>query len=35
MKLTFTVLAYYMLKYPLKCASAETAGAHFNRYFNN
>ena len=33
--LTFTMLAYDLLKYPPKYASAGTAGAHFGEYFNN
>ena len=28
------MLAYYMLKYPLKCAAAGTTGAHFTDYLN-
>ena len=34
-KLTIKMLVYSMLKYPLKCAPAETAGAHFGGYLNN
>ena len=32
--LTFTMLTYYMLKYPLACASAGTPTAHFSGYLN-
>ena len=32
---TFSMLAYNMLNYPLKCAPARTAGAHFSGYFIN
>ena len=30
---TFSMLAYYMLKYLLKCPAAATAGAHVSGYF--
>ena len=33
--LTFGMLDYCMLKYPLKCVTAETPGAHSCGYFNN
>ena len=33
--LTFSMLAYCMLKYPLKCAPAVTVGAHFSGYISN
>ena len=29
---TFSTPAFYLLKYPLKCAPAGTAGAHFSGY---
>ena len=32
--LTFSFLAYYPLKYPLKCAPAVPAGTHFSEYLN-
>ena len=32
--LTFSILPYYILKYPLKCAPAETAGAHLSGYIS-
>ena len=33
--LILRILAYSALKYPLKCAPAETAAAHISGYFNN
>ena len=33
--LTFVMSAQYMLKYPLKAASAVPAGAHFTGYYNS
>ena len=32
--INFGMLAHYLLKYPLKCASAGPAGAHFSGYLN-
>ena len=29
---TFSILAYYLLKYSLKCAPAGTESAHFSTY---
>ena len=31
----FSILAYHMVKYPLKCATAGTEVAHFSGYLNN
>ena len=33
--LTFTMATYYMLKYPLECVPAWTAGTHSSAYLNN
>ena len=33
--LTFRMLAYYRVQYPLKCAPVGTTGAHFNRNLHN
>ena len=32
---TLSMLTYYMLKYPLKCAPAGIAGSHFSGYLYN
>ncbi len=34
-ELTFTMLAYFKLVYPLKCASNGTASAQFSGYLNS